>query len=151
MPRELHPELFGEQIMAQASEKLNIDPLEALRRKVRGLESGLQTLTARVDKLSLNLEQRAAELKEKLEITQSALDISLKDFKQNLATMQERVRTQEQGESQIQDLLDRHNVLVQQFEQRMQGLQKITSDQEYKLFTYNNTLSEILKEIRNLR
>jgi nitrogenase subunit NifH len=151
MPRELHPELFGEQIINQAKEKLTVDPVDSIRRKVTQIEARFIELTSIVERLSLNIEKRFKDLEIKEATSTKETADTFNDLKQNMDTLQKRVHEQELSDHKVQDLIDRHNVLVQQFELRMQGMQKVANEQEYKLLTYNKTLQEILREIRNIR
>jgi chromosome segregation ATPase len=151
MPRELHPELFGDRILTEASEKVILDPLESLRRRVRNNEIQTHALQQKVDKIALSMEQKTAQIQNNIKNFETQMKTSLQELQAFQSTFSTRLNDHKTSDHRIQDLVDRHNIIVQQFEQRMQGLQKVTSEQEYKLLTYKNTLNEILSEIKNLR
>ena len=49
-------------------------------------------------------------------------------------------------ETKVQDILDRHNQIVQRFEMKLEQLQKLMGEQDIKLLSYSDTLREIRRQ-----
>ena len=58
MGRQLHPELFGDQILEQVEQTAPLDTGENLRRRLNKLENQFQSLEAKVNQIALGFETK---------------------------------------------------------------------------------------------
>lgn len=176
MPRELNPDLFGMRrmtatvglpstggmqggAMQPGAEMPSLSPrppeqvetTEAFRRKIRDLENQIQVLTQRMEKMAQHVEQRLTHSQNSQKSLEMSIKNSFQEVAKNQATTTSKMTERRVSDAKIQDMVDRHNQLVLNFEQRMQAAQKVTSEQEMKLMTYQATIDEILREIRNFK
>lgn len=156
MAREFNPSLFGDQEIPEktsASSDVGMSPtgVEALKKKLREHESEILRLRQRVDKLTLNLEQRNVQYQQALRSLESQSKAATQELARKLQSMVAKFTEQRVSDAKTQKLIDRHNSLVQNFETRMGNMQKVTSEQELKLMGYQSTLDEIIREIRQLK
>ncbi|MEK6555805.1 MAG: hypothetical protein AABZ31_11220 [Bdellovibrionota bacterium] len=172
MPRELNPELFGTRQKPatplqpqgyQAPEmhagatslpSLTMSPShmyetpEAVKRKIRDLENQVQVLQQKIEKLSASFDQRMTQTQSTQKSIEMSLKSSLQEMAQNQANTISKMNERRVADAKIQEMVDRHNSLVQNFEIRMAAMHKVSSEQEMKLMTYQATIDEILREIR---
>jgi len=148
MAREFNPDLFGQIERPQQMESLQQD---TLKRKIRELESQTHQLTQRVDKLTLALEQKTVQLNHAFKNLEANSKAALQEISKNQCSLAQKLTERRVADAKMQELVDRHNHLVHNFEMRMNNLQKVTSEQEMKILTYQSTIDEILREIRGVR
>jgi hypothetical protein len=72
-------------------------------------------------------------------------------FNRQMANLHSKINERRSSDVKTQELFERHNQLVVNFEARLNQIQKLSTEQEMKLMTYQATYDEILREIRNLR
>lgn len=166
MPRELNPELFGTRqkpssaaahggpVSQESLPNMNLssahqyDTPEALKRKIRDLENQVQVLQQKVEKMTLNFEQRLAMTQSTQKSIELSLKSSLQEMAHNQANTLSKLNERRAADAKIQEMVDRHNLLVQNFEIRMSNMHKVSTEQEMKLMTYQATIDEILREIK---
>lgn len=174
MPRELNPDLFGMRKMTAtvgigpSSSQVgtsgtidmpslspkppgDIETTEAFRRKIRELENQIQVLNQRMEKMAAHIEQKMQHHQNSQKSLEMSIKNSFQEVAKNQAATTSKMTQSRVSDAKIQDMVDRHNQLVLGFEQRMIAAQKVTSEQEMKLMTYQSTIDEILREIRNFR
>lgn len=165
MPRELNPELFGPRqkpsgmsVQAPAASQslptMSLSPThayetpEAVKRKIRDLENQVQVLQQKIEKMTMSFEQRMAHTQSTQKSIEMSLKSSLQEMAQNQANTISKLNERRAADAKIQEMVDRHNLLVQNFEVRMTAMHKVSSEQEMKLMTYQATIDEILREIK---
>lgn len=124
---------------------------EQYRRKIRDLENQVAVLSQKVEKLSSVLDQRFTTLSQ----TEKAFEQQVKERFEEMSASQaaavSKLTERRVADVKIQEMIDRHNQLVLNFETRMNQIHKVASEQEMKVMTYQATIDEILREIRNSR
>jgi chromosome segregation ATPase len=147
MPREFNPDLF------EATAKPPMDHLQhdTHRKKIRELESQVHSLTQRVDKLTLALEQKTVQLSHALKSLEGHSKSALQEIVRNQSSMNQKLTERKVADAKLQELMDRHNQIVHGFEMRMTHMQKLSAEQEMKILSYQATIDEVLREIRTLR
>lgn len=164
MPRELNPDLFGMRKMTATvglpsndmpslspKPPEQIETTEAFRRKIRDLENQIQVLNQRMEKMAQHIEQRLTHSQNSQKSLEMSIKNSFQEVAKNQAQTTSKMTERRVSDAKIQEMVDRHNQLVLGFEQRMNQVHKVSSEQEMKLMTYQATIDEILREIRNFK
>ncbi len=164
MPRELNPDLFGMRKMTATvglpptdmpslspRPPEQIETTEAFRRKIRDLENQIQVLNQRLEKMAQHIEQRLGHSQNSQKSLEMSIKNSFQEVAKNQAQTTSKMTERRVSDAKIQEMVDRHNQLVLGFEQRMNQVHKVSSEQEMKLMTYQATIDEILREIRNFK
>lgn len=152
MSRQFNPDLFKSENSAnQDSSGIAVGQIEGLKRRMRELELQNHQLLQKIDKLALFHEQKISQMTAQQKTAEANFRQNLADLSKAQSVLAQRLTERKAVDLKIQELIDRHNLLVQNFESRMGQMQKVTKDQEMKLITYQTTLNEILREIRSLQ
>lgn len=167
MSRELNNDLFPEvkpvekKTPEQASAALSRARDEQLREvvmQVEQLKRRHKEMEAKVENTNMRLNEFANTTKVKFErlvgITQR-LDEMIKSNVQDMVTKQSQMASKlnerKVGDAKIQELVDRHNQLVQSFEVRLLQMQKVVAEQEMQLMSSRSELKEAIREMARLK
>ena len=132
---------------------------------MRVLEAQVLQIKAVLSQFDRRLEQMAAQINETNRDNQSRLDrygqqlLRLEDGIQRLTTdtsnrlasLAGRVNERKVSDSKLQDLIDRHNLLVRNFENRLSSLQKLAGDQEQALLSAFAALEDARADLARLK
>lgn len=124
---------------------------EQYRRKIRDLENQVAVLTQKVEKLSSILDQRFTQLSQSQKAFETQIKERFEEMGASQAAALSKMNERRVADVKIQEMIDRHNQMVLNFETRMNHIHKVASEQEMKIMTYQATIDEILREIRNAR
>jgi len=167
MSRELNPELFPELRRSEAAPKpseshlsegvseedirLLAGQVEILKRRLKDHESRIEMANTRITDLvnaTKSKFERVLGFTQRLdEFTKS----SLRDMITKHSQLVSRVNERKLDDTKIQELVDRHNQLVQSFELRMTQMQKIIGEQELQLMSSRAELQEAQREIARMK
>ena len=160
MQRRLNANLFDQeltqpieerpQFSAVAHQKMN-EEMEALRKKVSSLESQVEVLRGQLSQKSSQYEQKFDRL------SRAMTQLEQQDRQANLA-LSRKVRALEEAmgerkviDGKIENMVDRYNMSLQNFENRLTSLQKVISDKELTLMKYQAVIEQIYKEVEKLK
>ena len=160
MQRRLNANLFDQeltqpieerpQFSAVAYQKMN-EEMEALRKKVSSLESQVEVLRGQLSQKSSQYEQKFDRL------SRAMTQLEQQDRQANLA-LSRKVRALEEAmgerkviDGKIENMVDRYNMSLQNFENRLTSLQKVISDKELTLMKYQAVIEQIYKEVEKLK
>lgn len=148
MARSLNPNLFGQQeVQTQAPDAGS----QAALRKTRELEAQMDVLNQKIDKWAKILESKF----QQMQSVQKNLGEQIRQVSENFSTQQagihSKLNERRSADVKVQELVDRHNQLIQSFEGRVSQMQRVASEQEMKLMSYQATYDEILREIRTIK
>jgi len=119
--------------------------LTLMKRKIGELEAKIVGLNGQI----VNLQSTMVKGLERTQGRQSRLEIVVKDVSQNLgekiSNLFGKLTEKRANDSKIQQMLDRHNLLVQKFELQMYQMQKVISEQDLKLSSFKNYFKADLK------
>lgn len=132
---------------------------------MRVLEAQVLQIKAVLSQFDRRLEQMSAQINETNRDNQSRLDrygqqlLRLEDGIQRLtsdtsnrlASLAGRVNERKVSDSKLQDLIDRHNLLVRNFENRLSSLQKLAGDQEQALLSAFAALEDARADLARLK
>ncbi|MEZ4872474.1 MAG: hypothetical protein R2827_09585 [Bdellovibrionales bacterium] len=82
---------------------------------------------------------------------ESVLRQHVNDMNTKFAQVVSRFNNQKINESKIEQMIDRHAQMVQNFENKMMKMQKIISEQELQLINYRSELEQARKELARLK
>jgi len=138
----------------QLTEKEWVQLIEQLRqmiRKQKDLEVALQRMeTSTIEKLGsakIRIERIGAGAQRLDEKSQ----LKFAEIAEKLGSLVGKVTERKVSEQKIEEMLSRHNQTVQNFELRLQQLQKVFSEQELKLVGYQSALRDALTELDRLK
>lgn len=152
MSRQFNPDLFESENMPNTeSSGFALGQIETMKRRVRDLELQNHQLLQKIEKMALHYEQKMSQMSAQQKSFEAAMKQKMDDSLKNQTILSNRMTERKVIDTKMQELLDRHNQLVQNFETRLSQAQKLSKDQEMKLMTYQSTLNDILREIRNLK
>lgn len=148
MARTLNPQLFG----PIETPIVSVDAgSQAQQRKLREVEAQVEALNQKMDKWVQILDGKMQQLHSNQKNLMEQIKNTSENFSKQQASMQSRLNERRTADVKTQELFDRHNQLVHNFESRVSQIQKVSSEQEMKLLAYQATYDEILREIRNLK
>lgn len=147
MPRSLNPTLFG----PIETPVVKVDGGALQTKKIRDIEMQIEATNQKLDRYVQILEQKIQHTSNHQKALVDQLKLMADGFSKQIALLHSRMNERRVADVKSQELVDRHNQLVQNFDQRMAQVQKLTSEQEMKIMTYQATYDEILREIRNLK
>ncbi len=147
MSRSLNPQLFGQ----VDTPLVKVEGATIQNKQLREIEAQVEAVSQKMDRWAQIMEQKI----QHLNAGQKMLGEQIKQLaestaKQN-AAMHTRLSERRVADAKTQELFDRHNQLVNSFESRINHIQKVATEQELKLMTYQSTYEEVLREIRNLK
>jgi hypothetical protein len=132
---------------------------------MRVLEAQVLQIKAMLSQFDRRMDQLAAQVNEIKSESHSKLDrygqqlLRLEDGIQRLTTdtsnrlasLAGRVNERKVSDSKLQDLIDRHNLLVRNFENRLSSLQKLAGDQEQALLSAFAALEDARADLARLK
>lgn len=160
MNRRLNPEIFGPQpasaddrepqYSAVAARKMETE-IKETRRQISHLESLIEVVQSQMTSLAHNNESR-------IEAFSRALSSLEKDFREHQLEQsrraqytQDRFRDQKIKDNQMENMVDRFNTNLIQFENKISTLQKVISEKEMTLMTYRRIMEQIVDEVEKLK
>lgn len=171
MQRELNPHLFGapdksDTLIADLDfprgndnvEGINLALIRGVERQVQELRNQIKTLEARsaeaqtqvgeYTKLNTLRLDRAAQAMARIE---QHLFKSVQDLNEKYAGVAGRLNERKVSETKIEELIDRHNQLVQNFDTRLKQMQKQQADREMQFLKAVAALEEARAEIARMK
>ncbi len=132
---------------------------------MRVLEAQVLQIKAVLSQFDRRMDQMSAQINELNRDSQGKLDrygqqlLRLEDGIQRLTTdtsnrlasLAGRVNERKVSDSKLQDLIDRHNLLVRNFENRLSSLQKLASDQEQALLSAFAALEDARADLARMK
>jgi myosin heavy subunit len=150
MSRSLNPQLFGP-TSAPVIKVEGAQQMQLQSKKVRDVEAQVEVLSEKLDRMVQMLDGKIQQLHGHQKALGEQMKQMAEGFSSQQAALISKVNERRGADIKMQELIDRHNQLVNTFEMRVNQLQKVTSEQEMKVMTYQATYDEVLREIRNLK
>lgn len=133
MQREINPQLFQQPGHSTAPSK----------QVPQRIEADVKELTAQMHQLKMQNQM----LERKLE----QMNLQYQELTNKFMTLASKANERRVTEGKMQDLIDRHNTLIMNFENRMTHMSRIISEQELKLYNATATVEDARREIARLR
>lgn len=164
MTRELNRDLFPseEKVTSKSQEdgegSVSKEDLRVLSYQIETLWHKVKELEPRVEKSQNRLQELNSSSKLRFERIQShfqrqgeLVQGQFGDMHAKIAQLLSKVNESRLAESRIQEIVDRHQQVVQSFEARLQQLKKLVTEQELQLSASRSELKEAMKEISRLK
>lgn len=163
MRREINPQLFQQPGLTAVSNN-NLDS-QSVQSDLKDLMAQVFQLKTQNQILERKVEQQTLQTQEQLKVFQSRfervgqqimrLEGSQSQVAQELtekyASIAGKMNERRVSDAKVQDLIDRHNMLVMNFENRVTHLTRIINEQELKLHNATAALEDARQEIARLR
>ena len=162
MQRELNPQIFGN---LPKPEPKAADPVSFLPNEVKNLESQIHQLRGLLVQIEKRVEKMQTAIDESLKLTHSRMERLTQSFNRlesshnqiqqdvqsRFSQLAGKVNERRLTETKMQDMLDRHNELVRNFENRLLHSQRVSTEQEHQLLNTHAALEEARQEINRLK
>ncbi len=157
MSRQLNKGLFHDEKKLipshPSSETMSDEVASELSYQIKLLKSQLHELSkkqreidAKTSHIESNITDIFSKSQQNLKRFESAVKSSLQSMINKFSRLNTKVTERNLNENKVQAIIDRHNHVLQQFEQRSLKLQKIISEQEMQLINYKSTIHELQKK-----
>lgn len=163
MTRQIQRDLFGESISGgalgapKAGESLGSGlsddeilrglgiKLNSLSRQMKELAAGLETVERRLESLSTSTNSRFERVQGSQGRMEEAVKRVVQEFSEKFSTVLSRLTERKGSDAKMEELVNRHNQIVQGFEVKLNQMQKVIGEQELKLLSYQSTLKDLRK------
>lgn len=132
--------------------------VKALEAQVQSLKNQLQTLERKVDQGLFHSSESAKALNQRFDRAHQQMvrveesqSRAAQDNAQKQAFLLGKINERRLTETQFQEMLDRHNMIVRNFENRLAQLNKLLQDQEMQIHNSQAALDEARNEIARLK
>lgn len=124
---------------------------ESLNKRVKELESRLESNTAKVDDVMAQNKTRFQTVQGHFQRQTELLKNGFADVHAKIAQVVSRVNERRVEDGVVKELVERHAQVVQAFEVRLQQLQRVLSEQELQLMSARSELKQAMLEITRLK
>lgn len=114
-------------------------------------EKRAEALTAKVDEISRLVHGRLERFSQAIVRMEEIQAQSHQDFTGKLAQIVAKVNERKVSDNKVQELIDRHNTVIRNFENRLISLQRLVSEQEMALHNSQAALEETRAELAKAR
>jgi hypothetical protein len=129
--------------------------LEAQVQQVKAVlgqfERRLDQLTARQNELARDSQSRLDRLDNQMIRLEDGISRLTNDTSQRVAALAARINERKVSDTKVQELMDRHNLMVRNFENRLSAMQKLAADQEQALLSAFAALEDARAELARLK
>lgn len=129
--------------------------LEAQVQQVKAIlgqyERRLDQLTARQNELARDSQSRLDRLDNQMIRLEDGISRLTNDTSQRVAALAARINERKVSDTKVQELMDRHNLMVRNFENRLSAMQKLAADQEQALLSAFAALEDARAELARLK
>lgn len=123
----------------------------SLKTAISQMEKRTETIAFKMEELARNVHTRLERFSQAILRFEDAQGKSNAETSQRLATVFAKVNERKISDTKIQELVDRHNTIVRNFENRMLNMQRLVSEQEMSLHNAQAALEEARNEIARLK
>lgn len=114
-------------------------------------ERRLDQLTAKQNELARDSQSRLDRLDNQMIRLEDGISRLTNDTSQRVAALAARINERKVNDAKVQDLVDRHNIMVRNFENRLSAMQKLAADQEQALLSAFAALEDARAELARLK
>ncbi|MBX9768500.1 MAG: hypothetical protein K2X47_14595 [Bdellovibrionales bacterium] len=161
MDKQLNPALFS----ANTSEKVQadskswyIDPASSLRfdrpvdrAELKKLEDRFEVINDRVTELVKTNTLKGEKASQRVAQVEGRIEALAQEIRSKYAQLSGRVTERNLMETEVQSMLDRHNQVVRNFENRMTQMQRLIENQQMLLMNSQAALEESRRELARLK
>ncbi len=145
------PQNEGESSISKEDLRVLSFQIENLWQKVKELEPKVEKVQSRVHELGSSSKVRFERVQNHFQRQGEMVQGQFGDMHAKIAQLLSKVNESRVSETRIQEMVDRHQQVVQSFEARLQQLKKLVTEQELQLSASRSELKDALKEISRLK
>lgn len=160
MNRRLNPELFN-----KTSESNDVQPsgpsmvatrelekeLKSAKKRISHLESLLEVVQSQIRITSENTDKRTQVFSKAISELEKDIREQGLENSRRMQNIEGRMRDQKVVEGQVENMVDRFNMNLMQFENKLSSLQKVISEKEMTLMSYRRIIEQIVDEVEKLK
>lgn len=154
MPRQLNKEIFGfspknEEISPESTKLLFSElayQIKLMKRQIKDLDQKQEQTISRYDSLENKCLSLFSKSQTNLARLEKAMKASVHSIFGKMSRFNQLVTTKNKQESQVQGLIDSHNITLQRFEAKVRDLEKVIAKQELQLHNYQDTVRQFQKK-----
>jgi DNA polymerase II small subunit/DNA polymerase delta subunit B len=160
MEKQLNPALFS----ANTSEKVSdskswyIDPASTLRfdrpvdrAEIKKIEERFDVVNDRVTETIKTATLKSEKITQRVAQVEGRVEALAQEIRSKYAQLSGRVTERNLMETEVQSMLDRHNTVVRNFENRMTQMQRLIENQQMLLMNSQAALEEARRELTRLK
>lgn len=170
MSKKLNPGLFESQIQPQTTEMIPTPPpqqpissahpttlptlqpppnmdmhkileeVQSVKTRLRNSDQQIETLKNQLSEFIASIDQRFERFSQALSRLEKGIHIQERNTEDKIRKTHERIQAQGFEESKVESLVERQTLVVRNFENRLNSLQKVVHEQELLLMKYFETL-----------
>lgn len=125
--------------------------IQQIKAVLQQFERRLDQLSARQNEISRDSQSRLDRFEQQTIRLEDGISRLTADTSQRLASLAGRVNERKVTDSKVQELMDRHNLMLRNFENRLSSMQKLASDQEQALLSAFAALEDSRAELSRLK
>lgn len=125
--------------------------VRTMRSAILQLEKRTETIAFKMEELARSVHGRLERFNQQLSSFAEAQNKNAQESAQRFATVVAKVNERKVNDLKIQDMMDRHNTIVRNFENRLMSLQRLVNEQEMSLHNAQAALEEARAEITRLK
>lgn len=125
--------------------------IQQIKAVLQQYERRLDQLSARQNEISRDSQSRLDRFEQQMIRLEDGISRLTADTSQRLASLAGRVNERKVTDSKVQELMDRHNLMLRNFENRLTSMQKLASDQEQALLSAFAALEDARAELSRLK
>ena len=160
MNRRLNPDIFSPQgansetpessYSAVATRNLQSE-MKDVKKRISQLESLIEVVQSQISTMNHNMERRQEGFSKAL--NQLELEIREKTLEHNRHTqkMRDHLRDQKIKDSQVENMIDRFNSSLVNFENKISVMKKLISEKDMSLLSYRKIIEQIVDEVEKLK
>ena len=124
--------------------------LKSLRTALVQMDKRTEMLALKMEELARSVHTRMERLGQKLQSFEESQNKAQNETAQRFSMVVAKVNERKVTDVKIQDMMDRHNTIVRNFENRLTSLQRLVSEQQMSLHNAQAALEESRAEISRL-
>jgi hypothetical protein len=125
--------------------------VETLKRRMKDYEYKLDALNSKMTELMSATKARIERIAAATHRAEEFSKMGFQELNSKFASISGRVSERRVHDTKVEEMVDRHAQVLNQFEVRLNQLQKIIGEQEMQLMNSRSALQEALREIARLK
>lgn len=125
--------------------------VQQIKAVLQQYERRLDQLSARQNEISRDSQSRLDRFEQQMIRLEDGISRLTNDTSQRLASLAGRINERKVTDSKVQELMDRHNLMLRNFENRLASMQKLAADQEQALLSAFAALEDARAELSRLK
>ena len=125
--------------------------IATLKGAIIQMERRTETIAFKMEELARTVHARLERFSQSIVRVEDTLSKSQQESSQRFASVVQKVNERKINDNKVQELVDRHNTIVRNFENRLASLQRLASEQQLSLHNAQASLIEATNEIARLK